>query len=312
MTSFQQEEVEKSCELCNIKSCCMVRGLDKNQDYGIIEKFETYTCMLGFDGHGKDSYINLIKRTDLKSCMEQSDTLAAILEKTEPYLRHGVNSGAMYIEAKIYADHVETCAVGDSQIAVFVDDKLIYINTPHNLKNESEKERMNARIQSGDISISPHGVIPEIFGKSDLKARPAEYIIFENGEKLAFTQSLGHLGITGLQPEKSIIYFTPEQKVRVLMGSDGLWEMMNVREVLKRDKPEDYMEDFITMSSASCCEIMDIAELRWKQPWKYYYDLTRPELYTTTTFRNTDPRVRSSGYDDILVMTCDVNSCTEP
>jgi serine/threonine protein phosphatase PrpC len=320
MASFQQEsesseyiirsildEFLEEIVLPVVQSKCIFRGLDKNQDYGIIEKFGTYTCMIGFDGHGSDSYINFIRRMDLKTCMEKEDTLSTILQYEELYRRHGINSGATYVEAKIYDDRVETCSVGDSQIAIFIDDVLVYMTTPHNLKNVSEKERMSERIESGSIIVSPHGAIPETFGKNTLKARPAEYIIYENGEKLAFTQALGHLGITGIQPEKNVIYFTHGQKVRVLMGSDGLWEMMNLREDLKRDKLDDYLEDFAILSSASCLEIINLAETRWKQNWNYYYDLTRTELCTTTSFRNTDPRSRSSGYDDVLVLVCDVN-----
>ena len=285
---------------------CLFRGLDKNQDYGLIETFKNYTCMLGFDGHGHDSFINLLRQSNLTSCMAQPDTLTALLEMLEPNRMQGFNSGATYIEAKIFADHVETCVVGDSQIVVFIDDELVYMNTPHNLKNESEQIRLAERIKTNRVKVTQNGAIPESYGKDTMKARHSEYIIFENGESLALSQSLGHLNVTGICPEKHTIHFTPDQKVRVLMGSDGLWEMMNIRDDIKQHKPDDYAEDAKLLASSTCLEIMDIAEARWKQPWKYYYSLTNPAVHMTTTFTNTDSRSSRSGYDDVLVMIHDV------
>lgn len=282
---------------------CSVRSLDKGQDVAHccrVEKSvpeESYDCFIGFDGHGRNTFNDMLKLINLGQVAEATDSLSKILELTTEMNTRTDNSGATYYEAKLYWNRVETCSVGDSQIAVFVDKKLVYISTPHNMKNPLEVERLKSRVDSGELCVRTDRPTPAIFSKDTLKIRDAEYIYFESGDKIALSQSLGHNNITGILPERHTVFFESGQEVAVVGGSDGLWEMINL-------SGPDMEEDLLALAAMSAIEIADIAERRWKQDWNIQWINSNGELQNFVdrfTNKNITAQNPHSGYDDVSV-----------
>jgi len=295
MSAFQEDT--------NTYNECSVRSLDKGQDVAHccrIERSvpeESYDCFIGFDGHGNNTFNDMLKLINLGEVAEAKDSLSEVLKQTtEMNLRTG-NSGATYYEAKLYLNRVETCTVGDSQVAVFIDKKLVYMSTPHNMKNPAEVERLKSRIDSGEVFVRSDKPTPAIFSKDTLKFRDTEYVYFENGDKIALSQSLGHNNITGIVPEKRTVFFEPGQEVAVIGGSDGLWDMINL-------SGPDVEDDLLAIATKSAVEIADIAEGRWKQDWTVHWINSKGELQVfvdSFTNKQRSERDPSSGYDDVTV-----------
>ena len=282
-------------------NACDVRGLDKNQDYaccGRVEKLvkeESFDWFVGCDGHGADHFINILKRAKWDEIMAASDSFKDLIRYTTKYKFLYGNSGATYCQAKMFHNRVETCTVGDSQIAVFIDKQLAYISTPHKWSNPLEKERLKLRIDEKKVVVQKCAPIPEIFGTTKLRLREGEYIHFENLEIIAITQSLGHNDVTGYCPEKNVVFFSPGQEVSVVGGSDGLWEMVNT-------EGPDAESDMLFLASKSANEIADMAEARWKQEWDFHWtDAAGVERVAPNSFTNKNEKIKSSGYDDVSV-----------
>jgi len=295
MSAFQEE--------INNYNECSVRSLDKGQDVAHccrVEKSvpeESYDCFIGFDGHGRNTFNDRLNLINLGEVAEATDSLSKILKLTTEMNTRTDNSGATYYEAKLYCNRVETCSVGDSQVAVFVDKKLVYISTPHNMKNPLEVDRLKSRIDSGEVCVRTDRPTPAIFSKDTLKMRDAKYIYFESGDMLALSQSLGHNNITGIVPERHTVFFESGQEVAVVGGSDGLWEMINLG-------GPDAEEDLLALATMSVIEIADIAEGRWKQDWNIQWINSNGELQTFVdrfTNKNITAQNPRSGYDDVTV-----------
>jgi serine/threonine protein phosphatase PrpC len=239
---------------------CKVKGLDKNQDIAYCgranfeDSTKNYDWFVGCDGHGKignGNFIEILKKLDWTSIMMQENSLDVLLQEIKDK-KYNVQTGATYYEVKVFNNRVEICSVGDSKIKVFIDKQIVYSTTPHNLKNEKERQRLRERIEKSDIIIEKCENIPEMQNSTTIKFVQGEYYYFDKGNsKLAMTQSLGHNNITGLEPERKIIYFEKGQEVQVIGGSDGLWDVIMDDEL--NDKDVD--------------SLLTFAESKWKGPW---------------------------------------------
>lgn len=96
-----------------------------------------------------------------------------------------------------------------------------------------------------------------------------------DGFYLVPTASLGHHGKTGL-PDISDMYceisYNPSDKIKIILASDGLWDMLNME------------FDLYYLLSKNAEELCTFAEMRWKQEWIYF-----------------DGKTKFPGYDDISV-----------
>jgi serine/threonine protein phosphatase PrpC len=239
---------------------CKVKGLDKNQDIAYCgranfdDPSKNYDWFVGCDGHGvigNNNFIEILKRLDWVNIMHQENSLDTLLEQIKDK-KYNLNTGATYYEAKIYNNRVEICSVGDSKIKVFIDKQIVYSTTPHNLKNEKEQERLKEKIEKEKIIVEKCENIPQMQNSTTIKFVEGEYYYFDqNGSKIAMTQSLGHNNITGLEPERKIIYFEEHHEVQVIGGSDGLWDVVMENESIDMDVDS----------------LLTLAESRWKGTW---------------------------------------------
>lgn len=280
-----------------------ILSLDKGQDFGLYgkgknSKEEEFDWMVGCDGHGSNQVINILRTIDWNVVMSQDDSLQEVINIINRFGIQYQSSGSTYIEAKIFKDRVETCSVGDSKIMVFVDNKLYYENKEHNLFNPSEKERLQERIDEGSMSVEEVHSIPHVLTPENITTQTKHYYNFNHTYKLAMTQSLGHNNVTGILPERKNILYTPENKIRVLLMSDGVQDI-----ICSESEPEYYEKDIQNLSVFPCSEIASLAEQRWKQKWQYYLKKD-DELFMSYCFAT--PSASRSGFDDVLVVTCDI------
>jgi serine/threonine protein phosphatase PrpC len=279
-----------------------ILNLDKGQDFGVhgkgtTIKGEEFIWMVGCDGHGADYVVNILRGMNWGFIMSQDDSLKLVIDIidsswTKYPERKYVSSGATYMEAKIFKDRIETCSVGDSKIMVFMDDKLCYKSTEHNFFNPLEKERLI----DYDITLSTT-VAPQVLTPTNITGTIKYYHTFENGTMLAMTQSLGHNHVTGIDAERKVIPYNSQNKMRVVLMSDGLSELLST-------EPVYHEQDLHSLAHLSSDQLASIAEQRWKQDWDYYAK-KEDELFTPYCFR-TKPHSKRSGFDDVLVLTCDI------
>lgn len=279
-----------------------ILSLDKGQDIGFhgkgtTVKGEEFEWMVGCDGHGADYIADILRGMNWGFIMSRDDSLKLVIDIIGSHWsqypeRQYVSSGATYMEAKIFKDRIETCSVGDSKIMVFMDGNLCYESTEHNFFNSLEQERLI----DYDITLSAV-VVPQVLTPTNITGTIKNYHTFEDGTMLAMTQSLGHRNITGIDAERKVIPYTPQNKMRVVLMSDGLSELLST-------EPVYHEQDLHSLAHLSSEQLAGIAEQRWKQDWNYYAK-KEDELFTSYCFRNPSSSKRS-GFDDVLVLTCDI------
>jgi serine/threonine protein phosphatase PrpC len=106
--------------------------------------------------------------------------------------------------------------------------------------------------------------------------------------KLAPTQSIGHNSMTQFAPEKMTIPFEPTDSVKIIIASDGLWDVFAPHHPHDRARMDDLDGE----------QLADLAESRWKQEWEVARSMDTPdEIYKEKS------RYPASGYDDVSVIT---------
>jgi serine/threonine protein phosphatase PrpC len=285
----------------NITMTEQVIGLSKNQDFTVTGqgslngKLFDYGVLL--DGHGTNTFINLMRQQDWLSIMSQEDPWDAlyIILKTIRFQKirgSFESSGSTLLMMRAFEDRIETISVGDSQIVIFKNDEYVYGTTPHNRKNPLEVERLPNHPYYSYSKKSNN--IPAIKSATSLRAITSEYNYFVH-TMLAMTQSIGHNDITGYEPERKTIFFDANDKMDVIMGSDGLWEMILLddgRHPISEEDMPDVLQDKQDLLTMNAAELASKSEARWKKTdWKYYWSLNSLEKFIINGF--------DGSYDDI-------------
>jgi Protein phosphatase 2C len=285
MSAFNQSDI--TIQLSGNKDY-VTRSLCKGQDQGFMGDFvdeatgETCEWMVGCDGHGTDHVINFLRKgVDWTTIMKSPEAYKGVVAAIDASGMQTRLTGATYAEAKMWPRRVETCTIGDSEVFVYVNGNLVFKSTPHNMDNPAEVTRFDARIKSRSIWMKKDFNIPIIVSPDTLDSIDKPVFVYENGDRLNMTQALGHENITGYAPEFNVVHFEPEDEVVVIIGSDGLTEMVT---------PEEYP----TLHQYSVHELADLAQTRWMQEWTWRgWDKKNPSRETKTQFQE---------YDDILAM----------
>lgn len=169
---------------------------------------------------------------------------------------------------------VECRHVGDSSVVVFKNGELCYVSADHVYSNEQERERL-ASLQSSSSTEGVESFKPQVLSATSIcmkKVRtcrfnadpsasafsPTAYYVI-----LAPTQSLGHCDRTGLSPGVHAVPFAETDRVKVVVMSDGVADMLNLADI-----PEDAQ----MLLSGSAADIARYAEARWNQEWDYLWD----------------------------------------
>jgi serine/threonine protein phosphatase PrpC len=286
---YVQEQIKDDIHinLDKINISGSIKPLSKNQDFikilsgTDIETNEKWKGAFLADGHGKIQcpFMSIIKNIqNYEELLSHTEPIQYIKEKINVLTyKCDINSGMTFILVKIYENKIITYSIGDSSVFIFINDNLIYNNIHHNAHNINEINRLKYR------AFFEKSKKPNIISKNEICMIDSNYIKFKFGNfKLAVTQSLGHHNSTGIFPEKFETEYSNDDKIRIVVGSDGYFDMHCIND-------EDDMNDLKILSTS---ELVSKAESRWKQTWKYV-DKNEPDKINLTTFPD---------YDDISIL----------
>lgn len=264
---------------------CLIKQMNKAQDFCKIgkgrdsfgEKLE-FDYIIVMDGHGDSQvytsfYEPMYNHMDFSELLGTENPVQAIADFIEKknYIiimfkgtQWALRVGSTLAIAKIYHDshkiRVVCYNVGDSRVGIFQNNIRVYINTPHTISSESEKKRLEAKLRQGTAVINEEENF-EIVNNTVIRKCQSNRVVFYCGDymftSLVPTQCMGHLGITGLNPEIYVAEFNANDKIRVVVYSDGIDDMLS----------DTLPEDHAMMASKSCNEIMEKILERWRTCW---------------------------------------------
>jgi serine/threonine protein phosphatase PrpC len=252
--------------------------LGKKQDYitsgTCIDEDTGETCnwIAAFDGHGTDDVIQTIRNMDMTSYVCSSNPIQKIEQHIESVSnlskhtyfniveRHKTKwmcSGSTVSIVKVFTNKIVCMNSGDSQTAVFIDDDLVYINTPHTMDNMAEVERVKRVIPDHYVLHVPKYAMSTA---TSMKKSETTYIVYSEPERMCMvTQSLGHLQMLPCDPEVKTLEYKQHQNIVVFVGTDGFFDMTLL------DDPNEVMD----MKNNSAFESATKVEQRWaKQDWQ--------------------------------------------
>jgi serine/threonine protein phosphatase PrpC len=274
----------------NISITDFIKNIDKKQDFatsgsatisnGVNVGKEFYYGIIA-DGNGGNYIINLIKKLDWNKIMSQDDPWIYFYENYIKNLTTIELSGSTLILMRAFSDHIQTISIGDSIVLIYINGEHVYNNTPHNLNNPSEKSRLDKN--SNYINYKKLDIVPKIRNSSSIQGSIGYYYKFVNSNleelEIATTQAVGHNNITGYQPEYNICHFNPSDQVNLIMGSDGLFDMLIIDKFISNTPiltDEDILDietekkEILLMNAE---QIVLHAEKRWKKKdWNYHYN----------------------------------------
>jgi len=258
--------------------------LGKKQDHilksdnNIDPTTDTYYTMIEvYDGHGEDDCIDCIRTTNTSEIITGAPhapelALQMMLKKKKPFMPY--SSGATFSCVKIFDTYIDCRSTGDSEIWVFKNGQCIYKSPNHIWSNLDEQERIKHIVQP--IYCEK----PELVSATAITLKKTACVKWNScpiAMHLVPTQSLGHRGITGLQPAVKRIEFDSDDDIRVIIGSDGFWDM-----IMSTDDNE------FLCSCLTAEELCKFAEDRWKQEWDFIADAKHPENVEKNRFEDFD------------------------
>jgi serine/threonine protein phosphatase PrpC len=197
------------------------------------------------DGHGSNKCIDLIRALDLDEIASAVNPALAIFNKVQAG-GDMFRSGATFTFARITGTTIDIYNIGDSETHVFINGTHIYTSDVHTFTNPNEIERTK-EFATYDTYKAPFPISATVIGNV---LSPVG--LFTTGEQLVPSQSLGHNNMTGFAPCIKTITFQPTDKVRIVCGSDGVFDMW-----------------MPPISTGSAKEIVADAERQWRKNWTY-------------------------------------------
>ena len=239
----------------------IVRQLGSGQDYVVKGSFtketDEYDYIAAMDGHSGHACITILRDLDFNEVAQQVDPVDYIQSRLQKYnLR---NSGSTFTFARINKTkrQIEIINIGDSKTVLFKNEELMYSTPDHCFQNPEEVERTKSLVQSIQKSHAPKPV-----NDTDVHLFESNVGIWSTGEKLVPSQSFGHNNITGLAPSRIIIPYYPDDKIRVICGTDGFWDMNMIQ--------------YPYIATESAIRLVNVAERKWKQQWMYFSKIHPP------------------------------------
>jgi len=273
MSSFANDNTNNMHHL-NIETACQ-QSLSK-QDYIISGKTERYGWILVLDGHGKNIVLDYLKSLNWSEIIEKENFEKIIFQGIEN-LGNTENSGSTISIVKIYPEYFECLWIGDSTIKIYCNNDVIFTMPNHDQNHSKEIQKIEKMNIEKKESWSP-----QVLSETEISMKLSYYFNFGPKDLLNMTHSLGHNNVTGKYFEKKKIPKDISQPYKILLASDGLWDMYHQLDDILFCKPE-----------IAATEILDIALKRWKQNWNYRGEITK---------------FPDGNEDDIAIGTCIISS----
>jgi len=218
------------------------------------------------DAHGKSLTAlyptTILKKMNFSIDLQDEDFFEKIMKKTNIKESNGV--GSTLCICKVFSNRFEFSWVGDSTGKLYKEGSCIWQTKDHDQNNEEEQQRLEA---DEDVSIKTKNSLGENI--LDIKVKNPNTIemvhskvynfLYEN--RINFTHSLGHSGLTGSHISKQVIIREPGVSYKAICATDGLWAMVC---------DEDH--EFIGDPTHTSEDIVNFACKRWRQTWKQEYN----------------------------------------
>jgi serine/threonine protein phosphatase PrpC len=224
------------------------------------------------DGHGAGKTIDTLRKLDWETIMthqnpvETANTAISALPDT-------YNDGATLSTVKFTKKGIDCAWIGDSQIRVYCDDQEIWRSSTH---NGDGSEVLGLQKQS-TWKLS-------VIDKNCITMTPSYYFHRDGKEMVALTHTLGHNQAFCTIGEHHHIPFKKKSKYKVVVASDGIWDMIC-----------DGDDSFLASAEQGAQEIANLAIHRWGQEWTYKHP--PPSTHSSREFI-------SNSRDDIAIATC--------
>jgi len=237
--------------------------LGSGQDFVTHGRLEDeFDYLVVADGHGRGKITELLSSPsfDWESIVmnESGETiLSAINKEIELKVVDTYRDGSTITIAKIYPTEIKVYSMGDSQAQIKIND--VYYKT----KNDNIAS-VATEIKEGEIEVANPHWSQRILNDTDITVTEGRYFILTNGEKLAMIRALGHELSTVQKMNELSLPIALDDEVRILVASDGLWDVVYEPELLSQF-PEYDATDFVKLASD-----------RWEQEWNYIV----PSIFT--------------------------------
>ena len=216
------------------------------------------------DTHGKPKYRtkydhqlkNLFQEMDWKTILQYDTFFEHIQEEIKKI--DTLKIGSTLSICKIFEDRFEIYWAGDSTIKIYNKDDEIWRTKDHDNNNEDEKLRLKElstfiKQQDGkDVEVVDDDTIKQFIS-------PVFYFgdIYEP-DTVNMTHALGHNQNTGDFISHETVSRNHDLSYKVVAGSDGFWQMTS-----NHDAP------FIASRENTSQTLVEFADKRWKQSWKF-------------------------------------------
>jgi serine/threonine protein phosphatase PrpC len=217
------------------------------QDYAVSGYAGPYQFIGVFDGHGGPKCIDFIRGLNMNDMARAANPIKAIFDKVQG-AGDMWRSGSTCTFARISGTSIDVYNMGDSETHVFINGACVYSTDVHTFTNPSEVARTKALVKYVDPVKAPFPTSP-----SEVCDVLSPVGFFITGEMLVPSQSLGHNNMTGCDPSEKRIEFNPTDKVRIVCGSDGFFDM--------------WTKDLLGSGSSESLALE--AARQWRQPWNY-------------------------------------------
>ena len=285
--------------------CCA--QLDKGQDFVTSGHANGAWFGVVADGHGVHSrVIGCLRDIDWPTAMALDDPIGHAISRVEA-LGETIQDGATLSLAKVSGSSLKLSWLGDSQIRVLRSGENCWWNSAlHRARSASEREGARrrgvtvrgARGERGELPLwdlevlSPN--VATVVPSYELVLGPALRKGYEDCTPLS--RCLGHNRrktdgslYSGLStaPQYHSIPLSPGQTAKLIIASDGLWDVMS---------PED--DAWLAKPGTSAELMVEEAARRWAQEWIYRH----PESKCTGPSSPRDTTTTISEADDVSVV----------
>jgi len=259
-----------------ITTSSMVKQATSKQDFAFSGESEdgTFKYTGVADAHGK--VLNavyptaVLKQMNFPVDLKDPEYFEKIMTKTNTEKSNGV--GSTLCVCKIFPDRFEFSWVGDSTGKLYCENKCIWKTKDHDRNNAEEQTRLQTIGSNCDFiaTLDKRGnpiLDIEVVNDTTIKMVPAKLYHFKrqgtlkSQNKINFTHSLGHEGLTGSHISKETVERFPGISYKVVCGTDGLW-------AITCDKDDEIIGNI----ENDAAKIVEFADKRWRQEWKQEYN----------------------------------------
>jgi serine/threonine protein phosphatase PrpC len=243
------------------------------QDYAFSYSAKDGTSwLLAVDGHGShDSYVCKVPDKDYVTWLKELnwaelieeyglETIAYIQTETQTWeSTHGI--GACIVLARVKDDVVDIRWKGDAECRVYKNGREAYRTPVHKIEDETERDRYEAE----GIRYKTHqGWALNVLNGSECTMKSSKMVSYSGLiDRINISNCLGHSGSTGKEIGCASVDIHQVYDVVVVVGSDGLWDMVADTEV-------DAF-DLSRLAFHGANEVVDWVIRRWEQEWDYVF-----------------------------------------